>query len=332
MTEHNEQTIDARESMLRELGQKLRAAREEQGRSIADCAQALRLRKPYLVALESGDWTQLPGDAYAIGFLKQYASLLALDISNELATIRSGDYRLTKPLTFPDPPIAPGRRWAYLAAAAFVVLLIVFNVAQLNRDASPKQKPGAMVADQASHAAPAKPAAPPVGEPKPSHAPPVSEPKPSHAPPVGEPKPSHAPPVGEPKPSPAPAVASEEQAPEATSQPPSVPAKPAKAAKAAAVPASVAHKVRFHAAGGDVWLEVYESVDDGKRGPRRIYRLLKQGETRILETNQGMLLITAGNPRALEVTIDETPVIRQGTLGKHKKIVRNYPLPLASKP
>lgn len=117
-----------REELLCQLGSQLKTAREHKGLSLADVAQSLKLRQVYLAALESGNWNDMPGEVYAVGFLKQYASFLDLDVSDEIAKLKSEAYQLTKPLTFPDPSIAPHKSWVIVAALAFVVLFILFNM------------------------------------------------------------------------------------------------------------------------------------------------------------------------------------------------------------
>ena len=46
---------------------------------LPDVATALRIRLPYLEAIEDGRWPELPGNAYALGFVRAYAKLLGLD-------------------------------------------------------------------------------------------------------------------------------------------------------------------------------------------------------------------------------------------------------------
>ncbi len=65
-------------------GADLRAARERIGWSLPDIAAALRIRLHYLEALEAGHVNELPGNAYALGFLRTYAVALGLD-PNEVA-------------------------------------------------------------------------------------------------------------------------------------------------------------------------------------------------------------------------------------------------------
>ena len=57
----------------------LREARENKGEEIARVANRLRIRAAYLQAIEDGRYRELPGDAYAIGFVRAYATYLGLD-------------------------------------------------------------------------------------------------------------------------------------------------------------------------------------------------------------------------------------------------------------
>ena len=51
----------------------LREARESLGVELRDVASMLRIRYPYLLAIETGRFEELPGAAYAAGFLRSYA-------------------------------------------------------------------------------------------------------------------------------------------------------------------------------------------------------------------------------------------------------------------
>ncbi len=60
-------------------GKLLRQARERAGISIEAVATQLRVRAPYLIAIEADDISALPGTAYALGFVRSYARFLELD-------------------------------------------------------------------------------------------------------------------------------------------------------------------------------------------------------------------------------------------------------------
>jgi len=61
------------------IGDVLRDARQAQGRSVEESAQALRARPGQIRALEADEFTGFGGDVYARGFLKSYAVQLGLD-------------------------------------------------------------------------------------------------------------------------------------------------------------------------------------------------------------------------------------------------------------
>lgn len=135
--------IQSREALLLQLAQCLKEVRASKKISLEEAALSLKLRPVYLEALESGKWDEMPGEVYALGFLKQYAAFLGLDIGDSIEKLKTGDYKLTKPLTFPDPPIAPNRTWVIIAALAFVVLIILFNIF----DSSEPEKSGMPAAE-----------------------------------------------------------------------------------------------------------------------------------------------------------------------------------------
>jgi len=120
--------ISSQDELLCKLAHCLKNAREAQKLTVEEIALSLKLRTIYLKSLESGDWSDMPGEVYAVAFLKQYASFLDLDISESLEKLKTGQYKLTKPLTFPDPPIAPNKTWGIVAVLVFVVLFILFNL------------------------------------------------------------------------------------------------------------------------------------------------------------------------------------------------------------
>ena len=61
------------------VGADLRAARLRRGEDIRGIAQALRIRRDQLEALEESRYDALPARAYAIGFVRSYAEYLGLD-------------------------------------------------------------------------------------------------------------------------------------------------------------------------------------------------------------------------------------------------------------
>jgi cytoskeleton protein RodZ len=64
------------------VGSDLRAARLRRGEDLRTIAQSLRIRREQLEALEESRHDDLPGRAYAIGFVRSYAEFLGLDSSH----------------------------------------------------------------------------------------------------------------------------------------------------------------------------------------------------------------------------------------------------------
>ena len=87
------------------VGALLRATRLQHGLSVQDVAAGLRIRAPYIEAIEEGRTSDLPAPAYAVGFVKAYAKALGLDEAEILRRFRAeadGLARRTK-LEFPAP-------------------------------------------------------------------------------------------------------------------------------------------------------------------------------------------------------------------------------------
>ena len=64
-----------------EIGKLLRETRESKNLSLAEIEQITHIRQRYLQALEEEDFQILPGQVYAIGFIRNYARVLGLDPS-----------------------------------------------------------------------------------------------------------------------------------------------------------------------------------------------------------------------------------------------------------
>jgi cytoskeleton protein RodZ len=62
-----------------ELGQLLKERRVVLGMDLEDVERRTKIRKRYLEALESGDWSVLPGEVYARGFVRAYAECVGQD-------------------------------------------------------------------------------------------------------------------------------------------------------------------------------------------------------------------------------------------------------------
>lgn len=107
------------------VGRLLRDQREARGLSIEEVAERLRIRRPYLEAIEQGRFDQLPGAAYIPGFLRAYAAHLELDAEKVLTAYQaSGPVPIARPVALPsDFPVLDKR--APIGLAVLTVLLVV---------------------------------------------------------------------------------------------------------------------------------------------------------------------------------------------------------------
>lgn len=109
----------------RSVGRLLCEQREALGLSRSDVADRLRIRLPYIEAIEAGRFDQLPGAAYIPAFLRTYAVHLGLDPARILSAYRfSGAVPIERPLVLPSNFPRAERR-APFGIAVVTVLLVV---------------------------------------------------------------------------------------------------------------------------------------------------------------------------------------------------------------
>ena len=88
------------------VGALLRASRVRIGEDLQDVALLLRIRYPYLEAIEGGRFEELPGKTYAVGFVRAYADHLGLDgeeVVRRFKAEAAGDEVSRTDLSFPTP-------------------------------------------------------------------------------------------------------------------------------------------------------------------------------------------------------------------------------------
>lgn len=80
---------------MTELGNALKAAREENGLSLDDLQRLTKIQKRYLVGIEKGNYDMMPGKFYVRAFIKQYAEAVGLEpeeifeqFKNEIPSVR----------------------------------------------------------------------------------------------------------------------------------------------------------------------------------------------------------------------------------------------------
>ena len=111
------------------VGMLLRASRQRVGEDLRDVAAMLRIRYPYLEAIEEGRHTALPGQTYAIGFVRAYAEHLGLDseevVRRYKAEIASRGGR--HDLHFPTPMAETGIPGGAIVFVGLMVAVLVYG-------------------------------------------------------------------------------------------------------------------------------------------------------------------------------------------------------------
>ncbi|HSR54986.1 MAG TPA: RodZ domain-containing protein [Alphaproteobacteria bacterium] len=108
-------------------GQELKEQREALGASLSDISDTLCIRRDFIEALESGSYDVLPGQAYAVGFVRSYAKHLGLNadrIARQFKAEVTGDHPTAK-LDFLTP-VAESR--VPTGAVVFVAVLLALAV------------------------------------------------------------------------------------------------------------------------------------------------------------------------------------------------------------
>jgi cytoskeleton protein RodZ len=128
------------------LGERLRVAREQQGISLSQAAAETRILQRYLVALEEGDYANLPGDVYARGFVRSYAKLLDLPIE-ELIEIYRRERGQTAPIIIVPATTAPRIRNLFVPSffGVFFVVLMLVGISYLVLNATTSMQAGELI-------------------------------------------------------------------------------------------------------------------------------------------------------------------------------------------
>ncbi len=264
------------------VGAELRAARQRLGWALPDVAATLRIRLPFLEAIEDGRIADLPGNAYAVGFLRTYASSLGLDAAEVARRFRAEASEVNRKTELAFPAPVP-QRGVPIGAVVLLGLLLTggayvgwFRMSGETRTAT-EVVPAvpdrlAPLADRA--ALPSTPS-PQVASilPPPPAAPPASAAR--QAPPAA----AAAPPIPAPVPVPAPAAV------------------PAAVSPPAPPPAPDAPRVQIRLK-SDAWVQVRE-----RQGQVLLSRLMRGGETWPVPRG-AKLLMTTGNAGGTELVVD----------------------------
>jgi cytoskeleton protein RodZ len=111
------------------VGALLRDARLRRGEDVAKVAANLRIRQPYLQALEDGQVQNLPGSTYAVGFVRAYADYLRLDPDEIVRRFKqeNGEIAAPQELAFPSAASESGIPTIALLGMALVAAGIAYG-------------------------------------------------------------------------------------------------------------------------------------------------------------------------------------------------------------
>ena len=110
------------------VGADLHAARVRADKELADIARELRISGPHLSAIEEGRFGDLPGTAYALGFVRSYAEHVGLDGAAVVEAFKdeTSPYAARSKLVFPSPAPAGRSPGARLIAVSLLLVAAVF--------------------------------------------------------------------------------------------------------------------------------------------------------------------------------------------------------------
>jgi len=277
-------------------GADLRAARERLGLSLQDVAAGLHIRQCHLEALEDGQIALLPGNAYAVGFVRSYAHALGLDTEEMVRRFKAEAAAVGRrtELSFPVP--MPDRGLPAGAVLLLGLVMLIGSYAGWYRLSGEGRLPAETVTAIPEHLAPLAQQALP-GPPSPVVA---ADPPAAPAAPVtvaADPAPAVA------------AVSPGSAAAALVHDPVPTPAP-------VAAPAADASRIVLRAT-ADAWLLVKE-----RGGAVLLNRVLKPGETWAVP-RQDNLLLTMGNAGGTDILVDG---VLAPALGASGAVRRDLPL------
>lgn len=325
------------------VGHSLKVVRERRSLALTDVSARLRIRRPYLEAIEEGRFGELPGAVYVSGFLRQYAEFLGLDPEQVLKSYQAesdGSVHHRPVLNFPMPRPEERTPRLWLVIGALVLAGIVYALWYRHQEALRVgqdliQAVPSRLADLVPSPQPIVPAAPPIV------LPPVQTAQTPATPAPAVPAPAAQAPAVIPAPVPAPApvappVAQAPSAPIPVSPAPVSPVPQTPAATPAPVPppAAVAAAPAPTASAPAAAQNSYGAAEPGRirveatapawiqvRGPNNeqiFTRLLNAGERYQVPDRAGLTLLT-GNAGGVRIVVDGQPLAPLGAEGEVKR-------------
>jgi cytoskeleton protein RodZ len=301
------------------LGGELRARRQTLGWELPELSQSLRIRQPYLEAIEGGRMSELPGNTYALGFVRAYASALGLNGEQIASRFRaeSAEASIRPALSFPAP--VPQRGVPAGALMLLGLLILGASYAGWYYVSEHERTPAETVPPIPDHLLPSAE--------KPTPSPQVASILPSASPPAPrQVVPSTTP--ANPAPSSAAATQAATASSAALSPAPVIPA-PAIApapAPAAAPPAPSGTRIIVKAT-ADAWVTIKQP-----NGPPLLNKLMQAGETWPVPADKPGLTLTSGNAGGTELDVDKTQIATLGPSGAVRRDLKLDPDALKAGP
>lgn len=122
---------------LSELGNRLKQAREERNISLDDLQAITKIQKRYLLGIEEGNYSMMPGKFYARAFIKQYAEAVNLnaddlfeEFKNEVPTTYKEDVpeQLSRVKTQRELPKTASKFVELLPKFGLILLILIIAV------------------------------------------------------------------------------------------------------------------------------------------------------------------------------------------------------------
>lgn len=286
------------------VGAELRAARQRLGWALPDVAATLRIRLPFLEAIEDGRVADLPGNAYAVGFLRTYATTLGLDAAEVARRFRAEAHEVNRKTELAFPAPVPDRGVPAGAVVLLGVLLTAGAYAGWYRLSGDRMSPSEIVPAVPERLAPLANRAAPPSNPSPQVASILPGPSATPAympPPVAAPVPAATTPAAMAPAAPAPAA-----------PPPLIAAAPV------AAPTVGDSRVVLRLK-SDAWIQVRE-----RQGQVLLNRVMRGGETWPVPKG-AQLLLTTGNAGGTELLVDGQSAPSLGAVGAVRRDVALEP-------
>jgi cytoskeleton protein RodZ len=278
------------------VGAELREARERLGWTLPAVATHLRIRQPFLLAIEEGRIGELPGNAYAVGFVRTYAQALGLDPDEIARRVRAeaDDVNRKTELSFPAPVPERGVPAGAVVLLGAALAIVAYAGWYRMSGREPGNEPVRQVPPSLAQLAepPAPPAPPPAAPSAPAA---LAGTAPGAAPSAA---------------GPADAATTAEAVPAA---PPPI-ATPTAANAASALPAGTRILLRART---DAWMQVRD-----RQGQVLLNRVLRPGETWPVPPDR-QLLLTTGNAGGTDILVDG---VTTASLGNDGAVRRDLPL------